>query len=45
MGMRYLFLLFTLFVGAARADDATPFNAADYPPAVASRYANEACDS
>lgn len=45
MGMRYLFLLFTLFVGAARADDTTPFNAADYPPAVASRYANEACDS
>ena len=47
MRMRYLFLLLTLFVGAARADDAKPFDPADYPPGVqkALRYANEACES
>jgi hypothetical protein len=45
--MRYLFLLLTLLATAARADDAKPFNAADYPPGVqkALRYAVEECDS
>ncbi|MGY4376419.1 hypothetical protein ACVWZ3_004058 [Bradyrhizobium sp. i1.3.6] len=45
--MRYLILLLTLLTTAARADDAKPFNPADYPPGVqqALRYANEECDS
>ncbi|BAL10272.1 MULTISPECIES: hypothetical protein [Bradyrhizobium] len=45
--MPYLILLFTLLATAARADDARPFNPADYPPGVqkALRYANEECDS
>jgi hypothetical protein len=45
--MRHLILLLTLFATAARADDAKPFNPADYPPGVqtALRYANDECDS
>jgi len=45
--MRYLILLLTLFATVARADDAKPFNPADYPPGVqkAVRYANEECES
>jgi hypothetical protein len=45
--MRYLILLLTLLATAARADDAKPFNPADYPPGVqtALRYANEECES
>jgi hypothetical protein len=45
--MRYLIVLLTLLTAAARAEDAKPFNPADYPPAVqkALRYANEECDS
>ena len=45
--MRYLILLLTLLMTSARADDARPFNPADYPPGVqtALRYANEECDS
>src|SRR6478609_3435562 len=47
MPMRYLILLLVLFATAARADNAKPFNLADYPPGVqkAVRYANEECDS
>lgn len=45
--MRYLILLLTLLMTSARADEAKPFNPADYPPGVqtALRYANEECDS
>jgi hypothetical protein len=45
--MRYLIVLLTMLTAAARAEDAKPFNPADYPPAVqkALRYANEECDS
>ena len=45
--MRYLIVLLTMLTAAARADEAKPFNPADYPPAVqkALRYANEECDS
>jgi hypothetical protein len=45
--MRYLIVLLTMLTAAARAEDARPFNPADYPPAVqkALRYANEECDS
>ncbi|MBR0950579.1 hypothetical protein [Bradyrhizobium canariense] len=45
--MRYLILLLVLFATAARADNAKPFNPADYPPGVqkAVRYANEECES
>jgi hypothetical protein len=45
--MRYLILLLTLLATVARADDAKPFNPADYPPGVqaALRYANEECES
>lgn len=46
--MRYpIFLLALLAIAAARADDAKPFNPADYPPSVqkALRYANEECGS
>ncbi|QOG17857.1 MULTISPECIES: hypothetical protein [Bradyrhizobium] len=45
--MRYLILLLALFASTARADDAKPFNPADYPPAVqkALHYANEECES
>jgi hypothetical protein len=45
--MRQLLLVLTLLASAARADDAKPFNPADYPPAVqkALRYAVEECDS
>jgi hypothetical protein len=45
--MRYLLVLLTMLTATARADDAKPFNPADYPPAVqkALRYANEECDS
>ncbi|MDA9529193.1 hypothetical protein [Bradyrhizobium sp. CCBAU 25338] len=45
--MRSLILLLTLLVTCARADDAKPFNPADYPSDVqkALRYANEECDS
>ncbi|WP_283814395.1 hypothetical protein [Bradyrhizobium japonicum] len=32
--MRYLTLLLTLLVTGARADDARPFNPADYPAGV-----------
>ncbi|MBR0863349.1 hypothetical protein JQ614_19485 [Bradyrhizobium diazoefficiens] len=44
--MRCFFLLLALLVTAARADDARPFNPADYPAGVqkALRYANEECD-
>ncbi|MDH2353188.1 hypothetical protein QCM77_21965 [Bradyrhizobium sp. SSUT18] len=40
-------VLLVLFAIAARADDAKPFNPADYPPGVqkAVRYANEECES
>ena len=46
--MRYLIFLLALFAFAeARADDAKPFNLADYPPGVqkALRYANAECRS
>ncbi|MDA9437385.1 hypothetical protein [Bradyrhizobium sp. CCBAU 51627] len=46
--MRYLIFPLALFaVAAARADDAKPFNPADYPTGVqkALRYANEECRS
>ena len=45
--MRYLILLFVLLAAAARADDAKPFNPADYPPAVqkALRDAHAECDA
>ncbi|WP_061028213.1 hypothetical protein [Bradyrhizobium sp. CCH5-F6] len=45
--MRYLILLLTLLMASARADEAKPFNPADYPPGVqtALRYANEECES
>ncbi|UVO40213.1 hypothetical protein KUL72_18505 [Bradyrhizobium arachidis] len=45
--MRCLIVLLTMLTAAARADDAKPFNPADYPPAVqkAVHYANEECDS
>jgi hypothetical protein len=45
--MRYLMLMLALFASAARAEDAKPFNPADYPPGVqkALRYANEECES
>ncbi|QOZ09491.1 hypothetical protein [Bradyrhizobium sp. CCBAU 51765] len=45
--MRYLILLLVLLATSARADDAKPFNPADYPPGVqkALRYANEECDA
>ncbi|MBJ7406143.1 MAG: hypothetical protein JHD07_23710 [Bradyrhizobium sp.] len=45
--MRYLILLVTLLATGARADDAKPFNPADYPPGVqkAVRFANEECKS
>jgi hypothetical protein len=45
--MRYLIVLLTMLTAAARAEDAKPFNPADYPLAVqkALRYANEECDS
>lgn len=45
--MRCLILLLILLTTAARADDAKPFNPADYPAGVqkAVRYANEACES
>nr|QIO33866.1 hypothetical protein HAP40_19730 [Bradyrhizobium sp. 1(2017)] len=45
--MRYLVLMLALFASAARADEARPFNPADYPPGVqkAVRFANEECDS
>ena len=45
--MRYLILLFVLLAAAARADDAKPFNPADYPPAVqkALRDAHAECDT
>ncbi|MFK4382784.1 hypothetical protein [Bradyrhizobium sp. USDA 223] len=45
--MRYLILLLSLLVTGARADDAKPFNPADYPPGVqkAVRFANEECES
>jgi len=46
--MRYLIVLLVLFpIAAARADDANPFNPADYPPGVqkALRYAKEECGS
>ncbi|MBW7967225.1 hypothetical protein [Bradyrhizobium sp. BR 10261] len=45
--MRYLFVLLTMLMAAARADDAKPFVPADYPPAVqkALRYADEECES
>ena len=45
--MRYLLVLLTMLTTAARADDAKPFDPADYPAAVqkALRYANEECDS
>lgn len=45
--MRYLIIMLALFASAARADDARPFNPADYPPGVqkAVRFANEECDS
>jgi hypothetical protein len=47
MPMRYLILLLVLFATAARADNAKPFNPADYPPGVqkAVRYAYEECES
>jgi hypothetical protein len=47
MRMRCFILLLALLVTAARADDARPFNPADYPAGVqkALRYANEECDS
>ncbi|QIO33866.2 hypothetical protein [Bradyrhizobium sp. 1(2017)] len=39
--------MLALFASAARADEARPFNPADYPPGVqkAVRFANEECDS
>jgi len=45
--MRYLFVLLTMLTAVARADDAKPFDPADYAPAVqkALRYANEECES
>ncbi|MBR0901065.1 hypothetical protein JQ588_00250 [Bradyrhizobium liaoningense] len=45
--MRYLVLMLALFASAARADEARPFNPADYPPGVqkAVHFANEECDS
>lgn len=45
--MRYLFVLLTMLMAAARADDAKPFDPSDYPPAVqkALRYAHEECES
>jgi hypothetical protein len=45
--MRTLILMLVLIASAARAEDAKPFNAADYPPGVqqAVRYANEECES
>ncbi|MDX3970028.1 MAG: hypothetical protein QHD01_25985 [Bradyrhizobium sp.] len=45
--MRSLILLLTLLVTSARADEAKPFNPADYPSDMqaALRYANEECDS
>lgn len=45
--MRYLILILILLATAARADDAKPFNPADYPPGVqkAVRYANGECES
>ncbi|MCG2628354.1 hypothetical protein L6654_17110 [Bradyrhizobium sp. WYCCWR 13023] len=44
--MRYLLVLLTMLTAAARADDAKPFDPADYPPAVqkALRYAHEECE-
>jgi hypothetical protein len=43
--MRFLMCLLALFVSAARAENAKPFNASDYPQGVqtALRYANEEC--
>ncbi|MCP3389545.1 hypothetical protein NLM27_12250 [Bradyrhizobium sp. CCGB12] len=45
--MRYLILLLSLLVTSVRADDAKPFDTADYPPGVqkALRHAVEECDS
>lgn len=45
--MRHLIVLLALLVTAARADDAKPFNPADYPPGVrkALIYAVEECDN
>src|SRR3712207_7724167 len=41
--MRYLIIMLALFASVARAEDAKPFNPADYPPGVqrAVRFANE----
>ncbi|MBC9880474.1 hypothetical protein G8O24_24415 [Bradyrhizobium sp. INPA01-394B] len=45
--MRYLILPFVLLAVAAHADEAKPFDPADYPAAVqkALHYANQECDS
>ena len=45
--MRYLLVLLTMLTAAARADDAKPFDPADYPPAVqkALRDARGECES
>jgi hypothetical protein len=45
--MRYLIIMLALFASVARAEDAKPFNPADYPPGVqkAVRFANEECAS
>ena len=45
--MRCLIIMLALFASAGRAEDAKPFNPADYPPGVqkAVRFANEECAS